>query len=256
MIDRRGLLGVALALDLSLAVGFTAAAKGQDEPKVKSQKEVEGATLLAEMEDTLLTAPAIRLKGTSTASGAVAATFRGTLDMAKGNLMAVDFSGTFNKVEARAKLVSDGTKMAGGPAAKPIAGDTPAALNDSLIVFFARLGLMHNLANVAAGRPPETFDGKIREAITTTRATLREPVLVDGLTALPIAYNIAIGGKPVAEAVVYLGKTGLPLKREVTVHFTKEQGGDMKVVERYEEFQLGGAVDPARFAVGGGAGAK
>ena len=96
MIDRKRLRCASLVALFVVGVavmfapgGSRAAGELQDEPKVKSLKEVEGSGLLAEMEETLLRAPAIRVKETATANGAVVATFRDTIDLAQGNLLAV-----------------------------------------------------------------------------------------------------------------------------------------------------------------------
>jgi hypothetical protein len=192
----------------------------------------------------------VEFRATADARGALSASMTGSLAIASGNRARVEFSGALRGARATARLVADGRRMAVGPSGAASQADAPAALNEGLVLGMVRMGVLHNVVVLAGGRPPDGTDGKARDLVTYNDAALRTPETVEGVETQPVAFRIAMKGKPVGQAVLWLdAKTGLPVKRTQTVFFPKAQGGDMTVTERYEGFRLGGDVDPSRFAV-------
>ncbi len=124
--------------------------------------------------------------------------------------------------ETRVAIAGKATRD-GREAAVAYGAATTPALREAVLVGMARMGALHNVLRASAGEPPDHAEGGARAWITLQDARFT-------FSDHTIAVRLAVDGKPVAEATLFLGDDGAPLRRLQTVHFPN---GDMRVDERY-----------------------
>jgi len=182
------------------------------------------AAELARLEDRLAGAAAIEITAHITAQGLIQAELDGTLLVDDDDTL-LGFEGTFRDAEVELSLQSNGRVMTGGNRDLTFSQDAPPALQEGLVIGLTRMGLLHNLAVLASGNPPQGTYGGVRDWVT-----VRDVVRNDDHLEL----EIDVDGKPSASAKLWLDPaTGLPARREQTVRF---EAGEMRVVEVYETF--------------------
>lgn len=177
------------------------------------------------IESRLLRADRVRLSYHVTASGAVDADLRGELVTAgdEGTLTA---RGTFAGGRVRLALRTAGDTYTYGPVGGAVEAPTPAALHEALILGLTRMGILHNLARLTAGAPPEHAGGGVGEWVRV------EGLRVDSTAPVTLQFAVRVADREVGEAVLVLGPDGLPRIRRQTVRFPE---GEMHVVERYSD---------------------
>jgi hypothetical protein len=202
---------------------------------VALESEVSGATTEGEPLDAPGTAFAaleqrleqnpLRLRFQLSAEGAVVASLAGSLSIA--DEVELEAKGRFGGAEHDLRLWTEGDHLRAGPRGAPTLDvPRPPELVPALVIGMTRMGLLHNVAMLAGGKPPDRADGGVREWV---QASEHERVEASGEAAL--GFWIVVGGERVARATLWLDAEGRPVRREQTVEF---QEGQMKVVERYE----------------------
>jgi hypothetical protein len=87
------------------------------------------------------------------------------------------------------------------------------------------MGMLHNLAMLSAGAPPDGTDGQIRDWVQARNFSYDE-------TTKALRFEIVVSGTPSGEVELWVDEnTGFPTQRKQTVHFPE---GDMFVEEVYE----------------------
>lgn len=158
----------------------------------------------------------------------------------------LDADGRF-EIDTALRLVSDGTRMAGGRT-DGVRFDTTAApaLREALVLGLTRMGLLHNLARLYGGSPPDHAEGGVTDWVTVHGLEWRPETLVSGRRARPLGFTLRVDGTDAAEAELHLdAETGLPLLRRQTVAFP---AGVMVVEEQYSGWTAQ-APDAATFSV-------
>lgn len=207
----------------------------------------DAEALFADLEARLLAAESVRLHAVITSEGAIESALSGDVVVGGPRQASLSFAGTFSGRLVRPHLICDGSILRAGDRAEPFAEAAPEALAEGLLLGLTRMGLLHNLARLSEGEPPDRTDGTAREWVTVSDLALGEEQELDGVRARPLTFAIAVAGRPVADAALWLDpETGLPRQRWQTVRFEE---GEMRVVERYGRFELGGPVDPSTFDV-------
>jgi hypothetical protein len=194
----------------------------------------------ADLETRLLDAQHVLVRFEITAEGASTANLRGILELSADGKARIQARGTFAGEPGELAFESDGRVMKGERGGKRFELPTGEALQESVLLGLTRMGLLHNLAVMWAGRPPDRADGGIREWVVATDVTDAGD---DAKHAL--AFGLSVQGAAMGEATVVLDDAGWPTERTQTVHFP---GGDMTVVERYEAFEVIAAAAPATTA--------
>lgn len=98
-------------------------------------------------------------------------------------------------------------------------------ISTAVSIGLTRMGVLHNLARLVAGKPPDHDGGGVREWV---RAENIEFVGEDRNT---IRFDVVVAGTKSAVATVEVDpSSGLPIRREQTVEFA---AGSMSVVETY-----------------------
>ncbi len=119
------------------------------------------------------------------------------------------------------RIHSEGALM-GKPLAVDYDQPSNPGLRDAVIVGLARMGMLHNVVNLAQGGGIDHADKDVREWL--------KPVKFRRVKG-GVAYKVTVDGKESGEATLLINaKTKLPSKRTLTVHFGN---GDMKVSETY-----------------------
>jgi hypothetical protein len=119
------------------------------------------------------------------------------------------------------RLHTRGTLL-GKPFARDFDEPATPALRDAVVLGMTRIGLLHNVSNLAQGNGIDHADGGARDFITAEKFRR-----VKG----GVSYLILVGGKEFGSATLLIdAKTKLPRKRTQVVHFPD---GDMRVTETY-----------------------
>jgi hypothetical protein len=176
------------------------------------------------LENRLLEARTVRVAFHVTAEGAVEADLRGDLEITPEGETRLTAAGRFAGQPAELLLRSDDGECEFGNASNRASVPRPDRLNESLLLGFTRMGILHNLARLAGGQPPDRADGGIREWVVADSFG-RDPA--DSGT---FSFEVLVAGERAASASLEIDPEGRPVVRRQTVRFPT---GEMRVVERY-----------------------
>ena len=198
--------------------------------------DLEPAEYFRLLEQRLLDARSISIESLITSKGAVKARLEGHLKMKEGNVVDLQHSGSFLGLAVDLRIDSDGARMQGGSRSGTFDTDTPAALNEAIVIGITRMGLLHNLARLAVGGAPEHTDGTIREWVQATELDAGEVEKHETVSVRPLTFAVVVDGRRTAEGTLYVNiETGLPLRREQKVLFGEVA---MNVTEIYRTFAV------------------
>lgn len=218
----------------------TATAEPQPIETPKPEPPLDPSEAFADLETRLLGAQSVQIRFDITAEGSNTATLRGMLVLSADGKARVEARGSFAGEAGELVFTSDGRTMKGERGGKRFELPTGKALQESVLLGLTRMGLLHNLAVLWGGRPPDLADGGIREWVVAADVTDASTDVAKGL-----GFDLTVQGTPMGEATLVLDAAGWPTERTQTVHFPN---GDMKVVERYEAFEVIAGAAPATTA--------
>jgi len=191
---------------------------------------MEADEAFGRLEEKLLALQRVEVRYHITSQGAFAADLEGALRLEGEHDLSLTGHGTFGGGPASVHLTAAPGWMTGGNQNEAFEGPAPAGLREAVVVGLTRMGLLHNLARLVAGAPPDRADGTVREWVE-----VREVDWVVSAGEAPgargIHFQIWVAGQPAGEAALWLDERGLPVLREQVVRFP---GGEMRVTERYE----------------------
>jgi hypothetical protein len=187
-------------------------------------------TVFAALESRLLDAGVLLMRYRAEAMGAVEANIEGELEIRNGDTVVLSGSGSFGGVPLELYLAAADDTLRGGSGATSFEQATPADVKASLVLGLTRMGIMHNLARLSSGQPPDQADGGVAEWVRVVNLAWRP-----GERVPTLAFDIEVQEQPVAEATLALDGDGLPVRRVQQVRFP---GGSMRVTEEYEILQL------------------
>jgi hypothetical protein len=200
-------------------------------------QEAFGPTFL-EVEKTLLESGTLRVTAVIQAEGVVVADLKGELQITGKDQITMEFKGTYMTAPVILTLKSDGKKMTGGSNIESFNEVPTEFLKEGIVVGLMRAGILHNLACLSGGAPPNGTDGKVRDWVKITNIYYRDSEEVMGVLARPMDFDITVADKEVGKATLWIHeKTGLPLQRKQTVRF---ETGEMHVTESYGFFAVSG----------------
>jgi len=189
-----------------------------------------------DLEHSLLSAGRVRGRANVQASGLIEASLSGSFSLQAGNVADFGFRGTFRGQAVEPRLVSDGRQMRGGSLDKTFDDPTSSALREAICYGFMRMGILHNLARLSAGAPPDHAQGGAADWVAVSRFSWGEPVHVSGRPAIAIRFDIVVDSSRNHEATLWLDQdSGLPLRRRQTTNFSD---GPMIVEECYLEVDI------------------
>lgn len=160
-----------------------------------------------------------------TATGAVAVDLEGELELGPccGLIAEGDFAGQPYALALRA--TGDHLQAHSGDDLL-FEGPVPGELSHALRIGLTRMGVLHNVAMLVGGAPPDHADGGVEDWVRTSE---HKHVERDGQPG--IAFDLTVAGQPSGHATLWLDDRGWPASREQSVDFPE---GTMKVVEVYE----------------------
>ena len=189
------------------------------------------AAAFADVEERLLDAPRLEMDYAISAEGAFQAELQGTLVLADDTVR-LDGGGTFGDEPVTLQLATEGDSLRGRWNGGMFVLPTPDRLDQALVVGLMRMGLLHNLARLTAGAPPDHAEGGVRDWVRVD--SLRtDPAAADSMAASEehLTFDIVVSGEPSGTATLWLDPaTRLPLERSQVVRFPT---GRMAVTERY-----------------------
>lgn len=194
------------------------------------------AEVLAEAERQLIEAP-VRVRFTVKSAGVLACDFVGVLAMegARVNLAA---SGNFAGLPVELAFEADGTRMHGKGGAQAFDLPQPVALREGLGVGIVRMGILHTLAMLVSGQPPEVPEDGVRTWLVTTpmpgapTVAVMEPVHT-ALPPDPITFRTAVAGDDAVTATVWI-EDGQLRERQQETRFPD---GTMTVLEAFDPLE-------------------
>lgn len=191
--------------------------------------------LFAAVEERLLERTGREVGFRITSEGAFAADLSGELEIGPANEIRLTADGTFGGDPVSLSLDVAGDRMVGGNAEDRFDEPVPPALRESVVLGLTRMGLLHNLARLVAGSPPDHAGGGVREWVRPANMLPME-------VGRGVVFDVVVNGQETASAVLRVDERGLPASRAQTVRFP---GGEMRVRESY-------AIRDAGDADGGG----
>ncbi|MEM7154305.1 MAG: hypothetical protein AAF799_15775 [Myxococcota bacterium] len=184
--------------------------------------------MFRDLEQRLVEEP-LRLRFDVTAEGAVEVDIEGSLIVE--DEVELRAKGTFAGQPLDLRLWSEGDHLQGGPVGNPsFELPRPMALAPALVLGLTRMGVLHNIAMLMGGAPPDHSGGGVEAWVQTVEH--RSP----GGSDPGVEFGLVVDGTPSGSATLWLDAVGQPRLREQRVDFPE---GTMIVVERYED--LGGA---------------
>jgi len=194
--------------------------------------EKTGAERFAELEARLLGAERVHVAFDIRAEGGVTAELAGALEVRGHQRASCSAMGTFAGAEVEPSFEADESFLHGGTSSRRFEIPTPTAVDEGILLGCTRMGLLHNLAMLSNGAPPDGCDGTVRDFTRPANVVAGKDPEGGGTT---LAFDILVRGEEAGKATLYLGPDGLPTRRTQTVNFP---GGTMRVEERYSEFAL------------------
>ena len=223
--------GIGFAVSLALASVATA------EPASPTAAD-EAARRLTELERVLLEAPAVELDFAVTAAGAVSADLSGSLSL-RDDRLTLDAAGTFDGREVQLAIrTTPSGRLVGGPEspgddAPGFDVERPPYLREAVVLGFTRMGILHNLAVLGGGAPPDHSAEGIGDWLRLDDITISETKA----GAVGVVFDLAVAGQPAAEDIqLWIDDAGRPTLRHQTVRFPE---GEMRVVETYSNVSFG-----------------
>ncbi len=233
---------------LSLVVVFAAALacatagdslSGEAAPPVEDQPEAKhedawATRTMTELEHELQDAAAVEITFVIESEGVVDSHLEGKLSWERDGVMSLtatgELAGEDQELELRGDPRSLETLVAGE---SRWTGERPAALIESVVIGLIRQGLLHNLAVLTGGLPPEHAEGGMDEWVEYVEPQLGEPEIFGTGEARPLEFQITVEDQLVGHATLWLDPRGLPIERRQVVNLPE---GQMRVTERYTSF--------------------
>jgi hypothetical protein len=165
---------------------------------------------LAAVEQRLDKASEWSMAFTTTASGAVTGRFTGTMNVLAGNFASIDADGFLRGQQMHIRWNASGS---------------PSQVSHALSIGVVRLGIMHDLATLAAGaKTIDNAEGGIDQA-------LKMENLAWDAQNKKFTYHILVDGQDAGMGELRVGRGDMPRSRVLDVKFPN---GIMHVEERYE----------------------
>lgn len=207
---------------------FLTACDPSGDPGAKSTLR-DPETVFSELEARLVQSQETNLEFRVTAEGAIEIDLQGSLSSGPGETVTITAIGEFGGEEVDLRLVSNGISYEFGRTLSLSSGPTPRELKDAIMIGYTRMGILHNLAMLAAGAPPDRGDGGVRNWVVSHDFSL-VPKDSPGEVSTTVGFSITVDGVSSGTAFLELDGEGLPVLRRQTVQFPD---GEMRVSERY-----------------------
>ena len=188
------------------------------------------------MEKRLLDASGLCLEFEITSSGAVESSLKGATSMRRPNNARITARGEFAGADADIVFRTHLGRMFGQNGKQRFEDEAPTGLTEGIVIGLTRMGLLHNLAVLSTGAPPDRIDGTVKRWVRPGDIRAGENVEEDGRRLGSYTFTVIVADQPSGEATLwYDADTGLPVRREQVVQF---DAGEMRVNERYKNVDI------------------
>jgi hypothetical protein len=207
-----------------------------DDSAEAKQKDAWAARTLSALERRMQAAARVEIGYVIESEGAVVSQLEGKLIWERDGALAWTVTGMFmgepQQLELRGdartlEIVSAGQSRWTGP--------RPPALVEAVAIGLTRQGLLHNLAMLVGGLPPDHAEGGVAEWVAAVEPQLGESEVFGAGEARPLEFQITVSDQLVGRATLWLDERGLPIERRQVVNFAE---GQMRVTERYTSFVI------------------
>lgn len=219
------------------AAGACLAAWLAQAPPSAAQLGEDPAQLIAQLEARLLAARHVVVEADLRATGAADTDLRGRAELRDRNRLDLAYGGRFAGQPRQLSLQADGRTLTVRNGDAERHEDVGDESNRAVLVGLLRMGLMHNVARVAALQGPDHAGGGVeRWAMLdnfrpTTMAMGGE---LDGTVSF--GFDVVVDGQTAGSARLWLDpQTGLPRRRQMTL---RTPHGETEMVENYGRFVL------------------
>jgi hypothetical protein len=203
------------------------------------------ATALDALEQRLTAAHTFRFHVRLATSGRIESHYEGDVVAGPDRRARLALQGSFGNRDADVLFTCDGKRMRAGRSMDPL--DVAPDLRDGITVAFVRMGLTHDVARLAAGKFPDYLDGSVRQHLEVIGAAHAPGEELRGGATERWTWALYVDHQRAADETLWLdARSGLPVRRRVTVHFPE---GDMDVGEEYEGFAVDVPVPEETFRV-------
>lgn len=199
--------------------------------------EGDPAQMMAKLEQRLLGARRVVVEATLQSRGFIASDLRGSTELLERNRAKVAYTGTFAGKPADLALNADGrlVQLMNGPQTRQ--ARVEAESNRALIVGFARMGLLHNLARLTGLNEPDHAQGGVAEWVRLDSfrpTTFAQSGALEGTMVL--GFDLVVAGATSGNVRLWLDPaTHLPRRRALTVRFGQSE---MEVTEDYTRIEV------------------
>jgi hypothetical protein len=230
----------AFALSLACATSGDSL-EGEAAPPVAAtpdakQKDAWATQTMSALEERLQAAARVEIGFVIESQGAVVSQLEGKLAWARDGALSWTATGTFagqpQQLELRGDAQTLETFVAGQSHWQ---GPRPPALVEAVVIGFTRQGLLHNLAMLTGGLPPDHADGGAAEWLEYVEPQLGPPEVFGSSEARPLEFQMLVEGQLAGHATLWLDARNLPVEKRVVVNFPE---GQMQVTERYTSFLI------------------
>ncbi len=173
---------------------------------------------------------------TVTSSGIVESGLNGEV-WARGDRLQLSATGTFAGTPIDVRLTADGERMRATTAGRTTVDvPQPGDLKRAIVVGLTRMGVLHNIAVMLAGRPPDHADGGVEQWVVAAAFTSEPKVepaelAADSETGAIVSFDLTVAGEPAGQVSLWVDPdAGRPFERHQAVTFPE---GLMTVREVY-----------------------
>jgi hypothetical protein len=218
---------VLLALSMGVGCGVGPDPGSVDGAAPPPWEGVTASEFLSSLEDGLLAAETVALEFDIVAEGAFEANLVGWLRFEQSGALELEAQGSFGREPVTLTLSARDGRMAGGGTRARFDESVPPAVREALVIGLTRMGILHNLARLVAGVPPDRASGGVRDWVEVREIAWTDDVEVG---ERGVRFEIWVAGQPAGEATLGLNGHGQVVGRNQVVRFP---GGEMLVRERY-----------------------
>jgi hypothetical protein len=220
-----GLLSFFLLVGVGAGCGGDNGIRDAEEVRLEERMPEE---VFAELEERLVRTEHAELEFWVVSEGAFSSSLAGELTIRDGNAVSLEGRGRFGPDTVSVWLEGTPGKMRWGTLEESFEDGVPPELREGVVIGLTRMGVLHNLARLVSGAPPDRTDGSVRSWVEVEEMAWREENSRPGEYGL--SFRIRVGAEPAGRAVLWLDSEGEMVGRDQVVEFP---GGEMRVEERY-----------------------
>jgi hypothetical protein len=186
------------------------------------------------LQDRMIGAQRVEFEFEIDSEGALVSHFSGRVRWVRDGEFSVVATGEFVGVPQQLELRGDSTTLTTIVAGtERWTGARPPELIEAVVIGLTHMGLLHNLAVLTGGDPPDHADGGAHEWLGAGELEAGPTQQRGEVEAHSLEFAILVSGQAAGRTTLWLDARGLPIERQSAVEFPD---GEMRVFERYSNF--------------------